>query len=132
MEGNISLLLEDSGNLLEKLLDEKASVEIIRVYPCGARTGDTIFSVKRESIQRDQTIKDLKVLELIDQLKAKVQELGWGGNKIVIETLVGVVWQIFIGFWDDEISLGLSVKPSSHYNPRSKTEFGHIKMIKVR
>lgn len=131
MEGNISLLLENEGNLLEQMLDEKKYVGIVRVYPCGSRTGDTIFSVKRESIQRDQTIKDLKVLELIDKIRAKVNEQGWNDNKIVVETFVGV-WQIFIGYWDDAISLGSSVKPNLYYNPKSKTEFGHIKMIKVR
>ena len=132
MEGNISYMLESEGNLLEQMLDEKKYVGIVRVYPYESRTGDTLLSVKREAIERDQTIKDLQILELIDKIRSKVNSLGWGDNKIVVETFIGN-WRIFIGYWDNLISIGLSVKPNFRYNPKSNvTSTGSIENVRVR
>lgn len=131
--GTISAILREKGNLLEQFLENK-SVEILRVYPYESRCGDVIFSQQRKYIEKtkDTTPEDLKVLEVIDMIRTKVEELGWNDNKIVVEAYVGI-WHIFIGYWDYVITLGLSVKPHYRYNPKFKADrYGSVEEVKVR
>ena len=131
-EGSISLLLKENGNLLEQFLDSSKAVELLRVFPYESRCGDTILSLYRKQIEDDATPEDLEVLGVIDALRTKAREKGWSDNKIVIESFIGS-WHIFVGYWDDIISIGLAVKPNFSYNPKYEVdEWGTIKRIKVR
>ena len=130
-EETISESIKKRGNLLEQFLDDNKSIEILRVYPYESKCASVIFSEDRKYIEHGATPEDLKILEVIDLIRKTADEKLYSDNKIVIETYIGG-WHVFVGYWDDIITVGLSVIPTRAF-PRFKTdEHGSLEEIKVR
>ena len=122
------------GNLLESLLgthEKNSTIEIIRVYPYESKVGDRVFGSERRYLN---TPEDQNILQVLDEIRKKVDENHWDDNKIVVELSIGF-HHIFIGFWDDYISVGYSVIPNTKYQPLCKissTWRGVIEPVVVR
>lgn len=132
MEKTMNEALGVFGNLLESLLgisEENNTIEIIRVYPYGSKVGSKVFVSERRYLN---TPEDKEILQVLDEIRKKVGENNWNGNKIVVELSIGS-HHIFIGFWDDYISVGCSVIPAIRYQPYCKiSESGRIEPVVVR
>lgn len=102
--------LKQCGNLLETLLDDKKSIYLIRVYTYESQVGDVYYQERKEYMETQEE-KDL--LAVLQNIRKEVDKLNWNDNKIVCEVNVGY-WRIFIGFWDDYITIGGSVRPNMH------------------
>ena len=131
---NISEALRKQGNLLESLEGthkDNNTIEIIRVYPYESHVGECFFYEDRERIERRNNPEELKILKIFDRIREKVREMGWDGNKIVVELYIGY-HQVFLGFWDYSISMGGSVQPNPRYQASCKTSSGWIEPVIVR
>ena len=131
----MSEALRKQGNLLESLEGthkDNNTIEIIRVYPYESHVGGCFLKEDRERIERRNDPEELKILQIFDQIRDKVTEIGWNGNKIVVELEIGY-HQVFLGFWDWNISMGHSVVPNPRYQPECRiSSSGRIEPVIVR
>lgn len=126
MRHNIGYL-KGFGNLLETLLDNKKSIYLIRVYTYESQVGDVYYQERKEYME---TQDEKELLSVLQNIRKEVDKLNWNDNKIVCEINVGY-WRIFIGFWDDNITIGGSVRPNM-YLPKYKKGLWGIEEILIR
>ena len=107
--------LKQCGNLLESLLDDNKTISLIRVYTYESNVGDVYYQERKEYMETQEE-KDL--LAVLQNIRKEVDKLNWNDNKIVCEIHVAF-WRVFIGFWDDTITIGGSVRPNM-YQPKFK------------
>jgi len=119
--------LKQCGNLLETLLDDKKSIYLIRVYTYESQVGDIYYQERKEYME---TQEEKDILAVLQNIRKEVDKLNWNDNKIVCEINVGY-WRIFIGFWDDYITIGGAVKPNMHL-PKYKNGLWGIEAIVIR
>ena len=100
--------LKQCGNVLETLLDDKKSIYLIRVYTYESQVGDIYYQERKEYMETQEE-KDL--LDVLKNIRKELDKLGWNDNKIVCEIRVAY-WRVFIGFWDEYITIGGSVIPN--------------------
>ena len=116
------------GNLLESLLDNNKTISLIRVYGYESRVGDVYYQTNAEHYIEEDDEKNL--LDVLKNIRKEVDKLGWNDNKIVCEIRVAY-WRVFIGFWDDYITIGGSVIPNM-YPPKYKEGTWGIEEIIIR
>lgn len=119
--------LKECGNLLESLLDNNTPIYLIRVYGYESKVGD-VYYYQREEYMETQEEKDL--LDVLKNIRKEVNKLGWNDNKIVCEIRVAY-WRVFIGFWDENITIGGAVIPNL-YQPKYKEGTWGIEEIIIR
>ena len=100
--------LKECGNLLESLLGKNKTISLIRVYGYESKVGDVYYYQSKEHMETQEE-KDL--LDVLKNIRKEVDKLGWNDNKIVCEIRVAY-WRVFIGFWDEYITIGGSVIPN--------------------
>ena len=102
------IYLKECGNLLESLLDNNKTISLIRVYGYESKVGDVYYYQSKEYMETQEE-KDL--LDVLKNIRKELDKLGWNDNKIVCEIRVAY-WRVFIGFWDEYITIGGSVIPN--------------------
>lgn len=117
--------LKECGNLLESLLDNNKTIYLIRVYGYESKVGDAYY-YQREEYMETQEEKDL--LDVLKNIRKEVNKLGWNDNKIVCEIRVAY-WRVFVGFWDENITIGGSVIPNLYPAKYKKGTWGIEEII---
>lgn len=122
--------LKDCGNLYEKLMNPEYPINVLRVYGYESRAVDLLFeSTSGRTIREEE-----QFCVLLKDIKKSLPQ-GWSDNKIVVEISLGNNswdWHVFIGYWDDKISIGFGVCPNRWQPKAIYDNFGCIKPIKIR
>lgn len=124
--------LKQFGNLLEKLLDFNTKIDLIRVYGYGSHVGNIYYRWTNLYI-KNITEEEKNLLDVIEKIRKKVEELNWNDNKIVVEVIVNNSWRIFIGYYDHDRTIGGSVIPNLNL-PKFKMDsvFKILQKINIR
>lgn len=128
--------LKKCGNLYEKLTDPNVPLYVVRVYSYRSHTRDLLYQIDDDVYNSRLQGEEKDFVQLLRDIRRKVDDLNWNDNKIVIELSINEVseygWRIFIGFWDWTISIGGAVLPN-FYTPHCKTsDTGYIEPVKIR
>ena len=126
--------IKQQGNLFQLLMDQNTPVKLIRVYGYESKVGNTWlnFQSSRE-IDPEFDGKDMKpfIEVLLNLRESMAKETSWNDNKIVMEVEVGS-HRIFIGYWDEYVSVGSSVIPNMYPPKYRMGQFCGIEMIALR
>lgn len=126
--------LKQFGNLLEKLLDSNIKIDLIRVYGYGSYVGNVYYRWKNDFVYiKNITEEEKNLLDVIEKIRKKVEELNWNDNKIVVEVMVNDSWRVFIGYYDHDKIIGGSVIPNFNL-PKFKMDgvFKILQKINIR
>lgn len=125
--------IKHQGNLFQLLMDKNTPVKLIRVYGYESKVGNTWLNQSSKDIIPELDGKDMKpfIKILLGLRESMAKETSWNDNKIVMEVEVGS-HRIFIGYWDEYISIGGSVIPNL-YPPKYRVgQFIEIEKIPIR
>jgi hypothetical protein len=119
--------LKECGNLAEQMLDTTTPIFLYRVFGYESITQSRIFSVDRDRVVKT----DLPFVVVILQIEKVMKELGWYENKSVADVTIGS-HRVFIGFYDNNINIGLSLIPNYYPPYLRKNMFDSLEKIQVR
>lgn len=125
--------LKECGNLLEKLLNPRSRIWIIRVFGYESVTIDNYYSAEIDS--QDFCDEEQKLMDVFKMIRDEVRKLNWSDNKIVVEIKLSELsynWHVFIGYFDFTVSIGGGVCPNMYPAKYKLGPFGRIEPIKIR
>lgn len=126
--------IKQQGNLFQLLMDKNTPVKLIRVYGYESKVGNTWLNFQSsKDIDPEFDGNDMKpfIEVLLNLRKSMAKETSWNDNKIVMEVLIGS-HRIFIGYWDEYISVGGSVIPNLYPPKYRMGQFVGIEKITLR
>lgn len=106
--------IKQQGNLFQLLMNKNIPVKLIRVYGYESKVGNCWLNFQSsKDIDPEFDGEEMKsfIEVLLNLRKSMAKETSWNDNKIVMEVRVGY-HRIFIGYWDEYISVGSSVIPN--------------------
>lgn len=125
--------LKECGNLLEKLLNPRSRIWIIRVFGYESLTIDNYYSAEIDS--QDFCDEEQKLMDVFKMIRDEVRKLNWSDNKIVVEIKLSELsysWHVFVGYYDFTVSIGGGVSPNMYPAKYKLDPFGRVEPIKIR
>lgn len=120
--------LKQFGNLLEKLLNPQEKIYLLRVYGYESYVGNVYYQERKDYMN---TKEEKQLLEVFQIIRKEVNKQHWDDNKIVVEVVIGS-WRVFIGYWDENLTLGGSVVPNFYLPKFKEGRWGAIEKISIR